>query len=213
MVGTEAMKVVAEISGNHGGSILVAQELIRQAKWAGADYVKFQCFDPEKLAEKRSKNPEILKLADGRNLLDLYLKTHTPREWFPRLIEWAEGYKIEWFSSVFDPDDVDFLETLDCPRYKISAFEMLDWELIRAVQATGKPIVLSVRPTDNVTILHATNYDGTISTLGLSDHGIHHAFEDLPMVEWHLRLPGVDTPDRDFSLTPDEMRELIREAA
>ena len=203
------MRVVAEISGNHGGSILCAFELIKQAKLAGADYVKFQCFDPERLAEKRSSNPEVLKLANGKDLLSLYLQTYTPREWFPRLIDHANGCGIAWFSSVFDPLDVEFLEKLDCPRYKISAFEMLDWELIKAVKETGKPIVMSVRPTENVTILQATDYEGKTIPLGLSDHGCNLPLRNIPMVEWHLRLPDLVTPDSDFSVTPFEMKSMI----
>ena len=199
--------VVAEISGNHGGSILCAIELIKQAKLAGADAVKFQCFDPERLAEKRSKNPEVLKLANGKDLLSLYLQTYTPKEWFPRLIEHAHG--IDWFASVFDPYDVEFLEKLDCPRYKISAFEMLDWELIKAVRETGKPIIMSVRPTDNVWILQATDYEGKTVPLGLSDHSCSLPLGNIPMVEWHLKLPDVETPDSDFSVTPFELKSMI----
>jgi len=203
-------EVVAEISGNHGGSIVHALELITRAKLAGADSVKFQCFDPQKLAEKRSKNPEVLKLVNGAPLLDLYRKTHTPKEWFPRLINHARTQDIAWFSSVFDPSDVQFLERLECPRYKISAFEMLDWELIRAVTETGKPIVISVRPTEKVTVLQASDYKGIMRPLGVSDHG-GRLWRNVPMVEWHLKLPGVETLDSDFSLTPDDMEQLIFE--
>lgn len=213
-------EIVAEISGNHGGSLANAGKLIAEAAWAGADAIKFQCFDPRKLALKRCENPEILKLAgipsgiygaDKYNaLLELYRQTHTPREWFPRLIELANVCEIAWFSSVFDPDDVAFLETLDCPRYKISAFEMLDWELIKAVKETGKPIVMSVRPTTGVTILQATDYNGQMKPFGISDHGIHEPLYGVPMVEWHLKLEGVSTPDSEFSLTSSQMRACIQ---
>lgn len=202
-------EVVAEISGNHGGSLKNALELVRQAKWAGADAVKFQCFNPERLAEKRSKNPEVLALAGGVPLIDLYSKTHTPRDWFPALIEEARSQDIAWFSSVFDPLDVDFLEHFDCPRYKISAFEMLDWELIKAVKETGKPIVMSVRSTKNVQILLANNYDGSDAGHGYSDHSGCIIPRDAPMIEWHLKLTGVVTPDSEFSITADEMRQNI----
>lgn len=206
----ETMKteVVAEISGNHGGVLNNALWLIAEAKKAGASAVKFQCFSPELLAGKRNR-PEVHALADGVPLLDLYRQTHTPWHWFPDLIEQCRYIGIPWFSSVFDPRDVAFLESLSCPRYKISAFEMLDWELIRAIKATGKPIVMSVRPTANVMVLHATNYDGTVIPLGISDHGAEKIPHNVPMIEWHLKLPGVETPDSEFSLTPNEMAYKI----
>ncbi len=201
-------EIVAEISGNHAGSLDNALKLIEAAKRAGADAVKFQCFSPERQAIKRNR-PEVLVLAGGVPLIDLYRQVWTPWDWFPRLISHCSIIDIEWFSSVFDPIDVAYLETLGCPRYKISAFEMLDWELIKAVKETGKPIVMSVRPTADVTVLHATNYDGLVVPLGISDHGLEAVPHGVPMIEWHLKLPGVETPDSEFSLTPDEMARKI----
>lgn len=210
------MEVVAEIGSTHGGSLRNASELIQQAKVCGADAVKFQCFLPEQLAEKRAKNPRAVQLADNfhkRPLIDIYREIHMPRGWFPSLIAVAKFANIPWFSSVFSPDDVAFLETLDCPRYKISAFEMLDGDLINAVVATGKPIVMSVRPMDGVTILRATEYDcKEDGALGVSDHSAHMRFitHRCPMVERHLRLPDVPSPDDAFSSTPDEFREYVK---
>ena len=203
-------EIVAEISGNHGGSLDNALRLIKAAAEAGADTVKFQCFDPIRLAERRSHNPEVLVLAGGIPLVTLYARTHTPAHWFSKLIEYAIRHGLKWFSSVFDPRDVDFLEMIDCPRYKISAFEMLDWDIIKAVRETGKPIVLSVRPTPGVTILQATDYNGEMASLGLSAHrAVVLPATDAPMVEYHLKLEDVETPDSDFSLTQAQMRAHI----
>ena len=203
-------EVVAEISGSHGGSLNNALRLILDANEAGADAVKFQCFDPERLAARRATRADVLALAGSVPLVRLYRRTHTPRWWFPKMISHAETYGLKWFSSVFDPDDVAFLETLGCPRYKISAFEMLDWDIIKAVRETGKPIVMSVRPMSGVTILQATDYDGRRQPLGLSAHGYIMPEPDVPMVEWHLKLDDVETPDSEFSLTPAQMGALIR---
>lgn len=209
-------EIVAEISGNHAGNLNNALRLISEAKAAGADAVKFQAFIPERLAEKRAKNPRVVALANdfhGRSLLDLYHETHTPREWFPDLIARAYRESLPWFSSVFDPDDVAFLETLGCPRYKISAFEMLDGDLINAVVATGKPIVMSIRPRDGLTILRATEYDDrTDGAIGISDHSANMRFISYrcPMVERHIRLVGVPSPDDSFSSTPEEFRGYVK---
>jgi sialic acid synthase SpsE len=209
-------EIIAEIGGNHGGSLGNAMHLIRQAKDAGADAVKFQCFDPDELAAKRAKNKRVVELAENfhrRSLIDLYREIHTPRGWFPVLRDTANSASIPWFSSVFSPDDVAFLETLHCPRYKISAFEMLDGDLINAVVATGKPIIISVRPVDGVTILRATEYDDKEDgALGVSDHSANMRFVSYrcPMVERHLRLPDVPCHDEAFSSTPDEFWEYVK---
>jgi N-acetylneuraminate synthase len=203
-------EIVAEISGNHGGSIGNALRLIRAAAEAGADAVKFQCFDPERLAARRATRADVLALAGGVPLINLYRRIHTPQSWFSEMTTFAELHGLFWFSSVFDPADVAFLETLGCPRYKISAFEMLDWDIIKAVRETGKPIVMSVRPMPGLTIMQATDYSGRIIPLGLSAHSkIRLPQPGAPMVEYHLRLPDVTTPDSDFSITPDELREIV----
>lgn len=208
-------EIVCEISGNHGGIIENAIALISGAKFAGADAVKFQCFEVERLVAKRAKNRRVMDLAENfhhRVLVDLYREVHTPREWFPTLIRVATSLEMPWFSSVFDPDDVAFLETLDCPRYKISAFEMLDGDLINAVVATGKPIIMSVRPMDGLTILRATEYDDKEDVaLGVSDHSPDMKFisGNCPMVERHMRLPGVPSHDEAFSSSPFEFKEYV----
>lgn len=202
-------EIVAEISGNHGGNIDNALLLIRMAKAAGADTVKFQCFDPDRLAMKRINDPYVRELAKGGSLRDLYWETHTPKSWFPQLIQQAKKVGIWWFSSVFDPLDVEFLETLECPRYKISAFEMLDGDLINAVKATGKPIIISVRPSDGVTVLLASYYDDKPVLYGVSDHRSGMFVSHAPMVEKHLRLDHVDTPDKAFSITPSEFKKYV----
>jgi sialic acid synthase SpsE len=206
-------EIVAEISGNHGGRLVNALRLIHEAKVAGADAVKFQCFDYWKLAFKRKGIVWNGKPQTVEKLLVLYKQTCTPQIWFPELIAQAEFVGIPWFSSVFDPADVRYLEGLNCPRYKISAYEMLDGDLINAVVRTGKPIVMSVRPREGLTILQASDYDaGMLSNLGLSDHrrqakSCPHFFG--PMIERHLRLPDVETPDAAFSSTPEEFAAYV----
>lgn len=133
--------IIAEIGGNHLGSFDRAMALILAAKYVGADAVKFQCFAPEQMADpgvQIESGPWA-----GRDLLDLYRETNTPREWFPIMFDAAKKAGMTPFASVFHPDDVDFLEALDCPWYKISSFELTDLDLIRYVAKTGKRIIMS----------------------------------------------------------------------
>jgi sialic acid synthase SpsE len=146
-------------------------------------------------------------------LFKLYNKTHTPKAWFPQLIAYCAVVGIDWFASVFSAEDVKFLETVGCPRYKISAYEMLDGDLINAVVKTGKPIIMSVRSTDRVTILEATDYQGNFLPLGLSDHSKggmpFFGGRGRPMVERHLMLPDVPNEDSEFSSTPEQFAKYV----
>lgn len=243
------VEIVAEISGNHGGKLGNAMMLIQAAKQVGADAVKLQCFDPIRLAQRRETNPAVLEAAKGRDLAALYAQTHTPAQWFPVLFKLADDLKIPIFSSVFDPLDVEFLEALHCPRYKISSFELGDKALLEACGKTGKPIVMSaslkaplmlitlavdvaMSYTPDVTLLHATGYDkpdlsgadfrrfdqlnSRFPRVGLSDHtasiggAVAMARRGAQMIEVHLRLSDIDTPDRDFSYTPQGLYHLVK---
>lgn len=133
--------IVAELSANHLGDINRAIMLIDAAHQAGADAIKLQTFTPEQMAE-----PGVIVQSGpwaGRELLDLYRETHTPREWHRHLFAQARHWGMVPFSSVFHPDDVAFLETLDCPIYKIASFELTDLDLIRCAARTGKPMIIS----------------------------------------------------------------------
>jgi len=208
--GAVVPEIVAEISGNHCGRIENALRLIAEAKRAGANAVKFQCFEPEALAIKRLGVVWKGSRLTYQQLLSLYRKTHTPKSWFPELIQHCANVGVNWFASVFSPEDVAFLETVGCPRYKISAYEMLDGDLINAVVATGKPIIMSVRPTDRVTVMEATDYDGNLIPLGLSDHSMGGVLSRTrPMIERHLMLDNVPNEDQAFSSTPDEFAEYV----
>lgn len=133
---------VAELSGNHRGSEEHAYDLITAAAEAGADAVKLQTFEPKQLVGNPKFKIEAGPWA-GRNLVELYQKTWTPKTWHKGLFAAAHKQGLEIFSSPFSREDVDFLEGLDCALYKIPSFEILDLDLIRYVAQTKKPIVIS----------------------------------------------------------------------
>lgn len=137
--------VVAEISGNHGGSFAKARQLIGAAKRAGADACKTQAYEPDTITLNVSKTDFIIQdgLWQGRTLHELYAKAHTPFKWHPDLYQIAHDLGITIFSSVFDYSSVDLLESIGCPAYKIASMEIVDIPLIEYVAETRKPVIVS----------------------------------------------------------------------
>jgi len=133
--------IVAEMSASHLGSFTRAMAIIDAAAEAGADGIKLQTFTPEQMAD-----PDTVVQAGpwaGRHLLDLYREAHVPRAWHGPLFKYAQQRGLVAFSSAFHQDDVDFLETFDCPIYKIASFELTDTGLIYYAAKTGKPLIIS----------------------------------------------------------------------
>lgn len=133
--------IVAELSANHLGKLDRALGLVNAAARAGADAIKLQTFEPEAMAIPYY----TIQSGPWKNkcLIELYRQAQTPRNWHKPIFKFAHELGIEAFSSTYDLDGLDFLESIGCPRYKISSFEILDTELINAAARTGKPLIIS----------------------------------------------------------------------
>lgn len=137
--------MIAEMSGNHAGSIERAKEIIHAAKESGADCIKIQTYTPDTLTIDCSNEYFQVKNGtwEGENLYSLYGKAYTPWEWQGELKEEADKVGIDFLSTPFDTTSVDFLEELGLKFYKIASFEMVDLPLIEYVASKGKPIIMS----------------------------------------------------------------------
>lgn len=142
--------VIAEISANHNGSIKQAKKLIDLAKKSGANAVKLQTYTPEMMTLRENViNFKINEgLWKGYNLWDLYSLGQTPIEWHKNLFKYAKKKKIKIFSTPFSEKAINFLESINCPAYKIASFEMNDYNLVKTAALTKKPLILSTGLSD-----------------------------------------------------------------
>lgn len=137
--------IIAEMSGNHAGSLEHAKEIIHAAKESGADCIKIQTYTPDTMTIDCDN--EYFQIDNGtwkgENLYHLYEKAYTPWEWQAELKKEAEEVGIDFFSTPFDKTSVDFLEELGVEFYKIASFEIGDIPLLKYVASKGKPIIMS----------------------------------------------------------------------
>ncbi len=133
--------VVAEAGLNHGGNKERALALVRAAKWAGADAVKFQTFKADKLAS--TKPATLSHTKDQPNLQELFKKLELPFETFRALYKEAKRIGIEFLSTPFDEESADFLDELGVNAFKIASGDITHRPLIEHVSRKGKPVLLS----------------------------------------------------------------------
>ncbi|MFY0642736.1 MAG: pseudaminic acid synthase [Bermanella sp.] len=137
--------IVAEVSGNHNGSIDRAKKIMSSAKKCGANAVKLQTYTADTITINSQSEDFKVKggLWDGYTLYDLYKWAETPFEWHKDLFDHARSINLTCFSTPFDETAIDLLESLNAPAYKIASFEVIDLPLIKYAASTKKPLIIS----------------------------------------------------------------------
>lgn len=145
--GDNAPFIIAEMSGNHNGSLDRALELVEAAAKAGAHALKIQTYTADTMTLNIDSGEFLIEdpssLWNGATLYELYEKASTPWEWHGPIFNRCHELGMIGFSSPFDATAVDFLESLDVPLYKVASFELTDLPLIKKVANTGKPMIMS----------------------------------------------------------------------
>ena len=127
---------IAEIGSNWEGSLTIGKKIIKKCKDAGADAVKFQMWRAE-------------DLYPSHPLLKQIKKTELSPKTAAKFKKFADEVGIDFFCSVFYPDAVDFLESLNIKQYKIASRtcilkDPLSLETLSAVNRTRKPVIVSM---------------------------------------------------------------------
>ncbi|HBF08132.1 MAG: pseudaminic acid synthase [Gammaproteobacteria bacterium] len=137
--------IIAELSANHNGSLDKAKQLIAAAASAGVSAVKIQTYTADSMTLDTDMPGFKIEggLWDGYSLYDLYQEASTPYEWHQALFDYAAQLGVILFSSPFDENAVDFLDSLYAPAFKVASFEMVDLPLIRYIASKKKPILIS----------------------------------------------------------------------
>lgn len=216
--------VIAEIGHNHNGNIRLAKEMIWEAKDCGADIVKFQIYDTDKIKKYYQSRYSELKW------------TELTKEELIELKKTADEIGIEFMASAFDPERVGWLEELGVLRHKLASRSIFDKELIAVMEATGKPIIASLGywkekifpEIKNVQFLYCiSDYPAKITNeifpkdfneyTGFSDHsiGVDWAKEAVrrgaKIIEKHFtldkHLPGYDQWG---SADPQDLKDFVR---
>lgn len=140
-----SITIIAEAGVNHNGSMELAKKMVVEAKEAGADYIKFQTFQPEKLVSKYADKAEYQKKTTGseESQLEMLKKLALTQMDFRELKDYCDQVGIGFISTPFDMESIDFLESLDMDFWKIPSGEITNLPYLIKIAETGRPIVMS----------------------------------------------------------------------
>jgi N-acetylneuraminate synthase len=137
---------IADIGSNFDGELDRAKLLARLAKESGADAAKFQSFLASKIVSRKGFEDLGGRLSFQstwkKPVYDVYRDAEFPREWHAELAEYCREIGIDFFSSPYDFEAVDLLESLDVPAFKIGSGDITWPDILRYVAGKKKPVIL-----------------------------------------------------------------------
>ena len=151
--------IIAEAGVNHNGDINIAKELIKEAALAGADIVKFQSFNADSLVidDAPKAQYQIDSSSDNDTSYQMLKKLELSQNDHIKLINQCKSQNIEFLSTAFDINNLNFLIELNMNRIKIPSGEITNLPYLEYVASFDIPVILSTGMADIDEIKDATN--------------------------------------------------------
>jgi N,N'-diacetyllegionaminate synthase len=137
--------IIAEAGVNHNGNIDIALQLVNAAKVAGADCVKFQTFKAEQIVTiSAPKAPYQLEVTDRtENQFDMLKKLELDFKGYSVILKRCKELKIDFLSTPYNKEDVDFLESLGVEGFKIASGQLTELPFLRYSASKEKKMIIS----------------------------------------------------------------------
>lgn len=137
--------VIAEAGVNHNGNMELAKRMVRSAKEAGADYIKFQTFISDNLVTQKAEQAEYQKKAQKDiSQLEMLKKLELTQKDFIELSEYCKRIGIGFLSTPFDLESIEFLKTISMDYWKIPSGEITNYPYLDKIAKDKRNIILSI---------------------------------------------------------------------
>lgn len=194
--------VIAEIGINHNGSVELARQLIKGAKKAGADAVKFQKRTPEICVPRDQWQVERETPWGRMSYLEYRRKVELGHAEYEEIDRCCKDLDIDWTASCWDEESVDFIEPFDPPFYKMASASLTDIPLLHKARSTGRPMMLSTGMSTMDEIAAAVHAIGTTDAGGRPNLLIAHSTSTYPCRLEELNLKMILTLKRLYPSVP-----------
>jgi len=179
--------LIAEVGVNHKGDLNSALEHLHAARECGADAVKFQTFRAGELASFRYAKDQV----------NFFSSVQLEFPEFARLFEEAQKLGIDFLSTPFDLDAVDFLDSLPVPAFKVASGDLTNVPLLSYIGRKGRPVYLS---TGMSNIGEVSDAVGVLRRNGNTSVTLLHCVSLYPTPPENANLRAIHTLRRTFDL-------------
>ena len=161
----ESVYVVAEIGINHNGSLDIAKKMIKGAKSAECNAVKFQKRTPEICVPKDQWEIDRDTPWGRMTYIEYRHRIEFSFDDYKEIDAYCKELGIDWFASCWDEESVDFIEQFNPVVYKSASSSLTNHNLLKKKKATGKPLIMSTGMSSMDEIKSAINEIGTENLL------------------------------------------------
>ena len=137
--------VIAEAGVNHNGDVDLAKRLIHEAQKVGADCVKFQTFNAERVVTQNAPKAayQINNTDPKESQINMLRKLELPLQSYPELIKLCRKLGVVFLSTPYNVEDIDFLDNMGVTAYKLASIHLVEPYIIQYVASKGKPMIVS----------------------------------------------------------------------
>lgn len=184
--------IIAEAGVNHNGDIKIAKKLVDMAVNCGADAIKFQTFKAEESTGIYAEKAEYQKKNDPQkeSQLEMIKRLELPFESFKEIQGYCKSKNIIFISTPDGIESLNYLINLDVPFIKIGSTEVTNYEFLKQVGNTGKPIILS---TGMSTLGEVEKAIDSIYETGNTNLQLMHCTTDYPTKAEDVNLKAIVT--------------------
>tara|TARA_B100000989_G_scaffold83491_1_gene59816 strand:- start:9728 stop:10738 length:1011 start_codon:yes stop_codon:yes gene_type:complete len=145
MINFKKVYIIAEAGVNHNGSFNLAKKLIFEAKKTGADAIKFQSFNADKLAIKKTPLAKYQKkkISQISTHYQMLKKLELSELEIRGLNKFAKKLKIDFISTPFDVNSAKLLNSLNVKYFKTASPDLSDYYLHKYLSSTNKKVIIS----------------------------------------------------------------------
>lgn len=192
--------VIAEVGVNHNGNMETAKEMIKVAKKAGVDIIKFQAFKSEKEISKfAAKAPYQKKTrTSGNNQLEMCKALELSEESLRRVKKYCDKINMPFLCAAFDYDSLDFIvDDLKLSTVKIASSEVTNIPFLKYIGSKKKSVVFS---TGASTISEVGMAIESLKRAGCPEMILLHCVSNYPAPTNQINLRAMQTMSNTFKL-------------